>query len=194
MAQLVLRDKTTGQEAEPFFPGPRLGDLAGMAKAIAIVALGFAIVAIILIPAGWWSDAASTLRSVLEALPLGNAVAETPKESGNPIFVAALAAVVVGLAIWGTSEWRKRSVHKYLYGGNTFVQIFAVGMLRTAVIFGGITLVPILGYIAAGTDLTEDPNNTFTGPVWPIVVVICWTAFTWVGLRRLVDREAQGGS
>jgi hypothetical protein len=61
-------------------------------------------------------------------------------------------------------------------------------MVRTVVIFGGLTLIPILGVIAAGTDLREEPGYTFTGPVWPLLVLVAWAAYNYATLRRLHDR------
>jgi hypothetical protein len=186
-------DARFGLAREPgrALPGPSLEDLLETHRVLASAVTGLVVAVILLVPLGWWSSAAAGLRSVLEALPLGSAVATSPAEHGNPALVSALVAGVVAVAIWGTSAWRVRSVRAYLYGGATFVQIFSVGLLHTVAIFGGITLVPITGVIAAGTDLREEPGYTFTGPVWPLLVVACWIAFTYGSLRRVYSEEAE---
>lgn len=181
-------DPRSQTEPRPF-PGPDPNALTGAAHAALIVGLGVAVLSILLIPAGWWSAASPALREVLEALPLGGAVATSPDEHGKPLLISFLALLLVGLAIWATTQWRTASMRNYVHGGNTFVGVFTVGMIRTATIFGGLTLVPILGYVAAGTDLREEPGYTFTGPVWPFLVIGCWTAFTFFDLRRAHARE-----
>lgn len=186
---MTEREATLASAPERPLPGPTI-HLARAARWIAIPLAGAAVLAILLIPAGWWSAASTPLRSILEALPFGDAVATEPFQRGNPVLVSLVAAVVVGLAIWGVSRWRIRSVRNYLYGGNTFVQIFTVGLIRTVVIFGGIALVPVLGAIADGVDLRDDPDYTFTGPIPPLIVIACWIVFTYVDLRRVYAREA----
>jgi hypothetical protein len=102
--------------------------------------------------------------------------------------VVVVFVILVGLAIWGTSAWRLASMRSYVLSGNTFANVFFVGMVRTVVIFGGLTLIPILGVIAAGADLREEPGYTFTGPVWPLLVLVAWAAYNYATLRRLHDR------
>jgi hypothetical protein len=156
------------------------------------MATGFVVCMIVTIPLGWWSSASDALRSLLEALPLGDAVATSPAENGNPLLVGLLAAVLVGLAALGTTRWRIRSVRGYIFGGSTFVQPLTVSLIRTVTIFAGITLVPIAAVIASGKDLREEPAHTFTGPLWPILIVLCWLAYSWVGLARVHNRELGG--
>jgi hypothetical protein len=176
-------------EDAPRFPGPNFGLWLDTPPGRFVA--GIAVLLLLLLPAGWWGSAAPALRTVLEALPLGGAVAVRPAQDGDPLLVAALALAFLGLAIWAASRWRRSSVREYLYGGNTFVGAYSVGMIRTVVIFGGLALVPNLAYIAHGTDLREDPVNTFTGPVWPLIVVTAWGIYTFVTLRRVYDREIE---
>ena len=172
-------------------PGPRLDWLLREHRRGAGLVIGTGLALIVLLPLGWWSASSEALRSTLEALPLGSAVATEPAANGNPVVVCLLATLLVVLAIWLSTRWRMHSVRAYIYGGNTFVQILSVGFIRTVAIFGGVTLVPVLGFIASGTDLRREPLYTFTGPVWPLIVVACWLAFTYVDLRRSYEREAQ---
>jgi hypothetical protein len=174
-------------------PGPTLEELLANHRIVAGAVAGIVVMAIVLIPLGWWSSAAEALRSMLEALPLGSAVATTPAEHGNPALISLLAAGLVAAVIVAASRWRLRSMRAYIYGGGTFAQLFCVGLLHTVAIFGGVTLIPVLGVIAAGTDLREEPASTFTGPLWPLLVVGCWVAFTYAGLQRLYRDETQRG-
>lgn len=180
----------SGPRGQPLpFPGPDPGAIKGAAHLALILGLGVVVLSILLIPAGWWAAAAPALRELLEALPLGDAVATSPEEHGKPLLISFLALLLVGLAIWATTRWRTASMASYVHGGNTFVGVFTVGMIRTATIFGGLALVPNLGYVAAGTDLREEPGYTFTGPLWPFLVVGCWVVFTYYDLRRAHARE-----
>jgi hypothetical protein len=186
-------DAGFGLHREPArrLPGPALEDVLANLRFIASAVAGVVVMIIVLLPAGWWSSASGTLRSALEALPLGSAVATTPGDHGNPALISTLAAAAVAIAIWGTSRWRLRSVRSYIDGEITFAQLFVVGMVHTLAIFAGLTLIPVLGVIAAGADLRQEPAHTFTGPVWPVLVAGCWAAFTYAGLRRLYREEAE---
>lgn len=183
---------------EPSPDRPRLpfsfewNDLPGPTRALFTFATGLVVCIILLVPLGWWSSAADALRSLLEALPLGSAVATTPAQDGAPALIAIGSLLVVAAAIWGATRWRVRSVHGYVYGGSTFVQPFTVSMIRTVTIFGGLTLVPILAVIASGKDLREAPEHTFTGPAWPVLIVLSWLAYSWVGLAKVHNRELGG--
>ncbi len=173
-------------------PGPSAATMVTRIGEKAAVALaGAATLLMLLLPLGWWSSAELRVRDVPRALPLGSAVAVTPAEHGNPWLVAALTALVVAIAILGASAWRLVTLRGYLYGGTEFVYTFGAGFVRAVAIFGGLTLIPIVAVISAGTDLREDPSWTFTGPVWPVLVVLTWCGFDYVTLQRLHDREAQ---
>jgi hypothetical protein len=165
----------------------------GIASFLAYLATGVVIVLIILIPLGWWSEASGTLRDVLETLPFGGAVADEASERGNPVLIGILAAIPVLATIVAATLWRRRAAREYVYGGFTYVQLYAVSVVRTVVIFGGITLVPILVVIARGNDLREEPKTTFTGPIPVVVVLAAWAAYSYFGLGRLVRRERTKG-
>ncbi len=173
-------------------PGPSVaGVVSGVGQKAAVLIAGAGALIMLFLPFGWWSSATSAIRAVLEALPLGSAVAVTPAEHGNPWLVAALTGLFVLFAIFAASGWRLGAMRGYLYGGTDFMILFFIGLIRTVAIFGGLTLVPVVAVIAAGTDLREEPSYTFTGPVWPILVVLAWCAFDFVTLQRLHDREAR---
>lgn len=165
-------------------------ELTGTALMIAYLATGAAIVLVILIPMGWWSEASGTLRDLLEALPFGGAVADEPSERGNPVLIGVLAGVAVAAAILAATRWRRRAARDYLTGSVSIVQLYAISVARTVAIFGGITLVPILVVIARGNDLRDEPETTFTGPIPVVVVLVVWAVYSYFGLSRLVAREA----
>jgi len=167
--------------------------LADVGRFLFVMATGFVVCIIVLIPIGWWSSVSDAIRSVLEALPLGDAVATQPFEHGMPILVGFLTALLVAGAIYGVTRWRIRSLRAYIYGGNTLVQPFTVSMIRTVAIFGGLTLIPVVAVVAGGKDLRDEPEYTFTGPLWPILIIGCWLVYSWVGMAKVHNRGVGPG-
>ena len=133
---------------------------------------------------------ASAIRAVARGVATRLRGGSDSGEHGNPWLIAALTALVVAIVILATSAWRLASLRGYLYGGTEIVYSSG-GFVRAVAIFGGVTLIPIVAVVAAGTDLREDPSWTFTGPVRPVLVVLTWCGFDYVTLQRLHDRETQ---
>jgi hypothetical protein len=166
----------------PFLEGRRgieraAGGIATVVLFLFLVGVGYSI----------WAEAAAGLRSVLEALPLGDAVAENRREDGRPVLVAALTALPVLAVIVGLTRWRHELVQRHLDGRLGIGALFAVSLVRMAAMVFGIGLVAVVASIAAGEDLVKDAEDGSLTRAWQLLVAGAGcAAFAWFGLRLIL--------
>jgi hypothetical protein len=174
----------------PSLVPPFLVGRGRLERAAGAVATGLLFLFLVGVGYSIWAEAATALRSALEALPLGDAVAENRRQDGRPVLVAALAAVPVLAVIVGITRWRHELVRAHLDGKLGIGALFAVSVIRMAAMVFGLGLVAVVASIAGGEDLVKDAQDGSLTKAWQILLAGAGcAAFAWFGLRLVIRSE-----
>jgi hypothetical protein len=163
---------------------------------VALVVVGFFALAPLI---GLWARADEPLRSIMEALPLGDAVAETTREDGNPGLIAALAGIPLIAFVIGSGLYRRGLIRRQLRGEVAGSSVTAVTWGRAVLVAAWASLVPVLAAMAAGRDLEaggvneDSPFDAWWA--WAIALVLWGLVAVWDDRRaheRVVSRPDHG--
>ncbi len=172
------------------------GDLAGsLVMMLLLGAIGIMVVAVVILLA-WWTGAHDTLRSILESSPLTGAVADRPRQSGDAALVAGATIGVVLAAAIAVSLWRRRLADRCAFGEISWLWPAGATLLRSVILVGGLTAVPVFASIAAGNDLRH-PNEEslpeiFAGLLPIGIVGVSILALRWSRSSRRWRRRTSG--
>ena len=164
-------------------------DLKGNLALIAFVGAGVLAIGTLIVTATWWMAADGTLRTVLENSPLSGTVAQSPGESGSPLLAVGVVGILAIAVLVAISRWRRRLAMRSARGEGSHAVFMAVSLLRTVVLIGGLTLLPVVGGIAAASDLEAGSDPTALASLWQVAIVaIVVTAYTFVSAGRVWEQ------
>lgn len=159
---------------------------------VAVYAAGLAALFLTLfVPLALWVETDGFWRPILEALPLGEAVADRPGEDGNPVLIGILTAVPVLAVIAALTLWRRGLVRRYLAGRLSYGPLLSSSIVRMFAILMGLPLVFMLASMATGADIESrgPESNALFGP-WQLAVFVAGLlAFSYFGLSRRINKD-----
>jgi hypothetical protein len=174
-----------GAQAEPGPIANGIGWLIGrVLLAILLVIVAFFAAAPLM---SLWAGADGTLRPILEAMPFGDAVAERPKQSGDPLLVAVVAAIPLLAFVIGSGLWRRTLIRKELNQEIPSSVVTAVTYVRIAIIAVWVGLIPVLAAMADGRDLrASGTEDDFFSAWWAWLIALA----IWVAIASWDDDRA----
>lgn len=178
-----------GDQIGDLLPAPDEFDFRDTFGMLGMIAAGVIVVATLIVTVTWWMGADGVIRPALENSPLTGAVATSPDEDGNPVVVIGVIAAIGVILLIAISCWRRRLASRALRREGSRFAVWGVTVLRTAVLLGTVSLLPVAGSIAAAKDLEPDSGTTVLDSPWQITIVaIFFVAYTWLSTGRAFQK------
>lgn len=193
--------------ASPMSPPPRAmapRQPDGSVFLALVVVAGICLFLTVALTVRMWMYVDGALRTILENSPLSGSVATAPPEtlipglsrsaasqaadSGSPVVVLIVLSVLVLAALVAISIWRRRIVGRLQYGETSWLAVFGVTVLRSFVLFGGVSLTIVCASIAAGNDLESNGPNGDPNLQFLLLALIGFSIFTYFSYVRSLNR------